>query len=131
MRSARPPADSYTGNVATLLTYGEPKKLAGRRSWPDYTSLPLDRDDVPQLIQMTGDPELNQAPDSSLGVWGPLHVWRALGQLGATEAAEPLLALFEELWHDNWARQEIPEVLGMLRPTLLRKLEMYLQDESK
>ena len=96
MRSARPPADYYTAKVATLLTYGEPKKRAGRRSWPDYTTLPLDRD-APQLIQMTGDPELNQASDSSLGVWGPLHASRALGQLGASEAAEQLLALFEEL----------------------------------
>ena len=125
------PPYGYTGAVAQLLTYGEPRRRGARSLWPDYTALGLTSSDVPALISMTSDPSLNQASDDSADVWAPLHAWRALAQLGATEATEPLLKLVEELQDDDWASAELPDVFGMLGEPTLKDLQEFLADTEK
>jgi len=85
--------DPYPDPVNKLLALGELK--CGAR-WQDYRSLGLTSENVPDLIRMATDPELNRASSHSKEVWAPAHAWRALGQLHAMAAAEPLLGMRDE-----------------------------------
>ena len=46
--------------------------------------------------------------------WAPIHALRALGQLRAEAAIEPLLALIEIARENEWIVNEIPEVISMI-----------------
>src|SRR5207248_1466915 len=88
------------------------------------------REHVPELIRMATDPELNQKDAGSVEVWAPIHAWRALGQLRAAEAAEPLTVLFHEQEEDDWVTEELPEVFGIIGPPAIPALARYLADTS-
>jgi hypothetical protein len=61
-------------------------------------------------------------------VWAPLHAWRTLAQLGATEAAAPLLSLLPRIdeYGDDWVGEEVPEVFGILGADTIPALDEYL-----
>jgi hypothetical protein len=119
----------YPAPVDKLLALGG---ADSRRSWPDYVArFGLTVEHVPDLIRMATDPELNLGDPKSDGVWAPLHAWRALGQLRAEAAVEPLLRLLtDEESDDDWAYEELPDVLGMIGPAALPALETALSDVS-
>ena len=79
---------------------------------------------------MATDEELNWADSDSLEVWAPIHAWRALGQLRAAAAAEPLLSLFESLDESDWVMEELPEVFALIGPAALPALATYIADMS-
>src|SRR5438132_4238107 len=106
---------NYPHPVDQLLTYGEAKP----GKWPDYLPLGLTREHIPGLIRMATDPELNGADSESLEVWAPVHAWRALGQLQAEEAIEPLLPMFHGMEENEWVQDELPEVYGMIGPNAI------------
>jgi len=112
-----------------LLTYGESHRITPDE-WPDYRELGIGPEQIPELIQMATDEELNLAAAESTEVWAPLHAWRALGQLRAVEAVEPLLELFERLEEDDWVHEELPVVFGLIGSTALPALAAYLADLS-
>ncbi len=119
----------YPPPVDRLLTLGaEP---ARRRTWPDYLTLGLEERHVPALIRMAVDPALHQAPERDRAAWAPVHAWRALGQLRASAAAEPLLALLEQRMDSDWAYDELPLVLGMIGPAVLPSATLMLFDEER
>jgi hypothetical protein len=118
---------NYGPPVNKLLTYGEGKP-SSPDNWPNYLELGLSPEHIPELIRMATDEQLNEADTDSLEVWAPIHAWRALGQLQAQTAIEPLLTLFETLKDDDWAMSELPEVLGMIGPAALPALAAYLAD---
>ncbi len=82
----------------------------------------------PELIEMATDEELNRADPESLEVWAPLHAWRALGQLQATEAIEPLFEMLDE--DDDWAHEELPKVYGMIGRAAIPTLARHLANTS-
>jgi hypothetical protein len=109
---------SYSPPVAQLLELGEEK--VRQRDWPDYLALGLTREHVPELIRLLTDPEVQRYHEGSArGYWPPIHAWRALGQLRAEEALQPLVKLFEETGGDDWRRSELPKVLGMIGPAAI------------
>lgn len=119
----------YPPPVDRLLKLGaEP---ARRRTWPDYRHLGLEPRHVPGLIRMTTDPALHAAQERDPAGWAPVHAWRALAQLGAEDAAEPLLALLEREIEHPWVVEEVPAVLGMIGPAALHGATMMLFDEGK
>lgn len=120
---------NYTEPVAQLLEYGDPRE---HKEWPDYLSLGLTDEHIPDLINMAIDEELNWADSESSEVWAPLHAWRTLGQLRAEEAIEPLLALFHEFEEldNDWAASELPTIYGMIGPKSIPALSRYLSDDS-
>jgi len=120
---------NYLPPVSRLLTLGEGER---RRQWPDYLVLGLTLEHVPDLIRMALDDELHSAAPDSLDVWAPLHAWRALGQLQAEDAAEPLIQLLVRIddFGDDWVNQELPQVLGMIGPSVVPLLADYLADPS-
>src|SRR5689334_3370154 len=103
----------YEPPVDQLLARGEPDG----GPWPDYvTEYGFTEEHVPALIQLATDGSLCELESEDPLVWAPLHAWRALGQLRAEEAVEPLLGLLWRIdeWDDDWAGDELPEVIGMI-----------------
>ncbi len=122
-------AIAYPPAVDKLLTYGKPE-LAEAEDWPNYLELGFTPEHIPDLIRMATDKELNKADPESLEVWGPVHAWRALGQLRAVNALEPLLHLLVERVRDDWAIDELPQVYGLIGAAAIPTIEAYLADKS-
>ncbi len=120
---------NYSPPVDQLLTYGEARNVAPR-DWPNYLELGLGPEHIPDLIRVASDEQLNWADSDSLEVWAPVHAWRTLGQLHAEATIEPLLSLFEPLEENDWAKDELPDVLGMIGPAALPALAAHIADIS-
>ncbi len=119
----------YQPPVDQLLTYGESDRIRPDE-WPDYRELGMGTEQVPDLIQIATDEGLHEAAAENPEVWAPVHAWRALGQLRAVEAVEPLLELFDRLEEDDGVHEELPEVFGLIGPAALPALAAYLADLS-
>jgi len=66
------------------------------------------------------------------GLWAPVHAWRALGQLRAVEAVEPLLGMMDGLTEtdDDWHMEEFPDVFALIGPDATDALQGYMTDPS-
>ena len=111
--------------VSSLLTFSDTPQF---RVWPNYLELGFSGEHVPDLIRVATDTTLHLADSESLDVWAPVHAWRILGQLAASEAIEPLLPLFHELDDSDWMGEDLPEVYGMIGPAAIPALTRYLAD---
>ncbi len=120
----------YPSTVAQLLSLGDPRN---ELRWQNYLALGVSEQDIPDLIRMALDEELHWADSESKQVWAPIHAWRALGQLRAEAAVEPLLHLFRRIDEDNddWVGEELPQVYGMIGPAAIPALAVCLADESQ
>jgi hypothetical protein len=127
--SDTPTTADYPPPVDQLLTIGEPASVPAQ-DWPSFRQLGIGSEHIPALIRMATDTALHQADAGSAEVWAPTHAWRALGQLRAAAASEPLLALFEALEDDDWAMEELPDVYGLIGPAAIPALAAYLADNS-
>jgi Protein of unknown function (DUF1186) len=119
----------YPSPVAQLLSLGDPRNES---RWQNYLALGVRTQLVPDLIRMALDEELHWADSESTQVWASIHALRALGQLRAEAAVEPLLHLFRRIDEDNddWVGEELPKVYGMIGPAAIPALTVYLADES-
>ena len=121
----------YSEPVRKLLAYeGYDAIRKAGDAWPDYLELGLAEDHVPELIGMISDQTLHNASGDSLEVWAPLHAWRALGQLKAVEACEPLVRLYQILPNDDWASVELPKVFSLIGPAAIPAIQGYLCDNA-
>ena len=120
---------SYPAPVDKLLTYGKPEPRDAQ-NWPDYLELGLGSEHIPDLLRMMADEGLWEAGEDSPENWAPVHAWRALGQLRAVNAVEPLLHLLEERISDDWAMDELPQVYGLIGAAAIPTIEAYLADKS-
>ena len=98
------------------------------RDWQDYLKYEFDETDVPALLELVADVELNHADAESKDIWVPLHAWRTLGQIGSHKAVAPLIALFDNLFEDDWAISELPIVMGMIGEPAIIPLSIYLNE---
>ncbi len=118
---------SYPFPVNQLLKMDRP---FGSDEWTDYSGFGIGPEHVPDLIRMAQDEELAMTPGDSAEGYAPIHAWRALGQLRAPEAIEPLLDLLAEQEDDSWwdwLTEEVPIVLGMIGPAALPAAAVRLQ----
>jgi hypothetical protein len=110
--------DSYAPPVQALLTLGRPEGLAGDEDVPPYDIGP---EQIPELIRLLRDEELADGPEPEC--YAQIHAWRALAQLRAEAAIEPLLDLLgfqaEMADWNEWITEEVPRVLGMIGPAAL------------
>jgi hypothetical protein len=125
---------NYPTPLDRLLTYGDPG-FQQRAEWPDYVAMfQLGPQHIPDLIRMATDADLNEADTDSPEVWAPLHAWRALGQLRAEAAIEPLLTLLttgDEDRFDDSILEELPDVYAMIGPAAIPALSALLGDDSQ
>src|SRR4051812_7642683 len=102
----RPPVDQ-------LLTLGDLREVPRY----DYLSLGLGPDDVPDLIRMASDDALWWSGEEKIEVWSAVHAWRALGELRAEAAIEPLVALLAKPdpdEFDEWIGEELPDIFAQI-----------------
>ena len=115
-------ADTYAPSVSTLLSLGA---VEVGEPWLRYDSFGITAAHVGDLVGILRDEVLAAAPPDSDEAWAPRHAWRALGQLRAEAAIEPLLNVLLRN-DDDWAREEIPEVLGMIGPVAIEPVTAEL-----
>src|SRR5262245_20529152 len=112
--SGRPHMESYSPPVLTLTQLDYPNLGI----WRDYLSGGIRREHIPELIRLLSDGAFLTAEEPE--VYAHIHAWRALGQLRAAEAIEPLLELIAEQENEadwsEWISQEVPVALGMIGP---------------
>ena len=122
-------SNDYTGNAAKLLSLGE---IGAFGEWRDYLKLGLTADDVPELLRMIDDASLYDLDLSGAEGWAPIHAWRALGQLRAAEAAEPLTKLLNriETDDDDYAIEDIPIALAMIGAPAIAPLMNVIGDRD-
>lgn len=119
---------NYSPPVDQLLTYGDCREI---KEMPDYPGkFGLTEEHIPDLIRMATDPKIAWADSESLVVWANIHAWRALGQLRAEAAIEPLISLFWNAEEDDWVMEEMPEVFGNIGTAAIPALTAYLQKKS-
>ena len=114
--------------ISILFGLGEVHR--SRTDWLDYSEYGIGEDDVDDLINLVTDVSLHSAPTDSNEVWVPLHAWRALGQMRNQRAIGPLLRMFDALWEDDWALEELPQVLAMIGPDAIGPLTDFIDDDS-
>ena len=117
--------------VARLLELGEPR-CTGPAEWLDYQELELGPEHIPALIILASDLSLLRNPDENdRRSWGPVHAWRALGQLRAVQAIEALICLFHSMPDNDWIIEEMPDVFALIGPCAFAPLAAYLADPSR
>lgn len=128
-RNSRSSPAAYSPPVDRLLALGEAPARA--EEWPEYPALGLEPEHVPELIRMAVDPRLHHASGDAPEVWAPIHAWRALGQLRAEAAIEPLSRLLHEQTESDWVSEELPRVFGMIGPAAVPALARYLANPGR
>jgi hypothetical protein len=76
---------------------------------------------------MVSDTGLNEADEPE--IWAPVHAWRALAQLRAVEAVEPLVE-FMKVADDDAVTQEFVTVFGMIGPAAIPALAAVIADPA-
>lgn len=136
--------NTYPDPVDQLLSFdtGDAKDAP---DWPDYVRrLGLTASHVPALIQMSQDEQLwslfidnpppahivaDQGLDPELAAWAPIHAWRALGQLQATEAIEPLTEVLAK-YDMDWCWEELPQVYALMGADAIEPLTTRLESDK-
>jgi HEAT repeat protein len=110
---------TYEPPVSHLVKLGRPDLS---KEWADYSSHGIGPEHIPELIRLLQDEELASADPDLPEVYAQIHAWRALGQLRAEAAIEPMLDILaaqdEDDWSD-WVTEEVPRVLGLIGPAAL------------
>ncbi|MEL7226383.1 MAG: HEAT repeat domain-containing protein [Cyanobacteria bacterium J06576_12] len=113
----------YSSPVSALLTCGRPK-TTGRNQWPDYLeAYGLTDEQIPELIQLASAEDLDW--DDDVECYAPIHAYRALGQLKAESAIQPLINLLDNNDSD-WFMEELPVVFGLIGAAAIPALNDYL-----
>jgi hypothetical protein len=117
----------YEDPVCRLLGMGTPE------SSTEYATLGIGQEHVPALIRMATDPRLHQVKTASDEVWAPVHAWRALSQLRAQTAVEPLVDLLRlvDEQQDDWAAEDLPRALSEFGAPAISALSAFLEDASR
>jgi hypothetical protein len=123
---------NYSEPVAKLLEIGLPEWAAPTDKWINYQKeYGLDQANIPELLQLATDEELyfQDLDDEGVPVnWGPVHAWRALGQLRAKQAIEPLLTTLE--WDDDYSLEDLIRVFDLIGPAAIPSLSKAIQHNS-
>lgn len=119
-------ASQATSIAKRLCAAGSPRSLPDWKKKDGYyiETCRLSREDVPGLIDIASkwsDPDWGS---NDFGVGDafdhtellPVVAWRALADLKASEAVEPLIDMLRELDDelDDWVSEELPHVFGMI-----------------
>jgi len=122
--------EKYSPPVDRLLSLGEP---SSEDNWVEHLDYGFEPEHIPELIKMVTDDDLFGAPSENSEAWAPVHAWRALAELQAEAAIEPLLSILcrIDLHDDEWINEELPVVFSMIGPAAVPGLQKYLADPSR
>ena len=118
--------------VRNLIGQGE--ETARGKIWGKPAELDITPAHIPELIRVIKQIDLfwgAEVMDDGKYDYAPIHAWRALGQLKAEEAIQPLIELI--VWNENedadWIMEEIPEVMAKIGPVCIPILREALLDK--
>ena len=118
-----------------LATFGDPRKTwRWAEGDPDYVSaLVLQPQHVPALIEIARQWVTREdwpEDEADLSIYAPIHAWRALAQLRASEAIGPLLDMLGKMDErgDGWHLEEFPDAFALIGPEAIGPLASYLAD---
>lgn len=112
---------TYQPPINKLLTLGS-------QQLNDVAELGISSEHIPDLIKMAVDNELLGA-NNDKEAWAPVHAWRILGQLQATDAIVPLIQLFQ-LEDNDLVNEELPKVYGNIGNAAIQSLAKYLVSQD-
>jgi hypothetical protein len=119
--------------VLELISLGE--QAARGFEWLSYATIDIRQQHIPELLRIIENsaafwPEGDADSDE---VYAPVHAWRALGQLKAQQAIQPLIDFVEENEElaIDWIMDEVPIVMGMIGPVSIPALQEYLCRSDK
>ena len=108
--------------VKALAPLGEP--IDGQ-PWLDYARFGISAADAKTLVNLIEDDRFLESEADDY--WVPLHAWRALkGMMPA--GLNDLIAIFALLIEDEWALEEIPQVIAAAKDAALPPLKACLLD---
>ena len=118
--------ETYSHPVNQLLNFGDCREIKEKTNYIEKFG--FTPEDIPELIRMAVDEELNWGDSEGLEIWGPIHAWRSLGQLRAEAAIEPLISIFDALKDEDidWTSSEMPIVFSKIGPSAIPSLAAYL-----
>jgi hypothetical protein len=124
------PTHPYMPPLDKLLTY---TNIKGDDPLPEISyveTFGIGKDDIPELIRMATDDYLNSEDANEFEFAAPLHAVRALAELHAEDAIEPLLTLYDKAsQNDNeWMLETLVDVFTAIGPATLPSLEQFLAD---
>lgn len=120
-------AADYQPPVAHLLSYGRPK-VASPAQWFDYVAAYGFTDEhIPDLIRLASETDLNWEDD--VECYAFIHAYRALGQLKAEAAIQPLIQLLDNEEID-WFMEDLPKVFSLIGPVCIPALTDYLNQHD-
>jgi len=133
------PHPAFPPTLRTRLEQvGDPRPTS--RKWEtgelDYVSeLGVTAVDVPELLDIVGEwlePFDRSKGENGASGYAPVHAWRCLAHLGATEAVAPLLEMMESLDEedDDWYLEEFPHVFAWVGPACMEALSAYMCDPA-
>jgi hypothetical protein len=136
-----PQSSRYTEPVSQLLTIGFPDdfdlvfQLSSHPvdNWPDYPKqYGLTASNIPELIRLATDEDLLNDTSDDNKTWAPMHAWRALGQLHAADAVQPLLDLLHRAddEEDDLVIEELPDALALIGPPAFAPTVDYLLNQD-
>jgi hypothetical protein len=124
----------YLPPVSQLLVLGEAfaRQHMDPETWVRYDALGIGREHIEQLIAIVGDQRFHSDMAETTEAFAPVHAWRVLAQLKATEAIPSLLAQIARIDNevDDWVSEELPDVFSILGPDALEPLEGHLANRQ-
>lgn len=120
------PAQDYQPPIDQLLAYGRPG-VTSPDQWINYIDeLGLTAEHIPELVRLASDQELDE---DEVEIYAYIHAYRALGQLKADSAIEPLIKLLGDEANE-WFLEELPKVFAMIGPKCIAPLAAYLTSQE-
>ena len=133
-----PSAPARTDLLQQLESFGRPSEL---RDWakrdPDYVArLGVTDADIPELLTIArywADRTEWPQDRNDVSVFSSVHAWRALAQLGATEAIDLLVNMLDPLEadDDDLFLEEFPDAFALLGPAAVEPLCAVLADTER
>ncbi len=125
----RPPMRNDNDPVQRLLRIGKIDEFSPD-GWLDYVGeFSFGTEHVPALIRLACDRRLHDLEADKAAGWAPMHAWRALAQLRATEAIAPLLALVRALPGYDAISEDLPHVFAMIGSATIAPIHAFLVSE--
>ena len=123
---------SYTPPVDKLLTYTD---IEEEDSFPQISyveTFGFGKDDVPKLVRMATDDYLFSDKANEFEASAPLHAVRALTELHAEAAIDPLLSYTDKASQNDydWMLDLLVDFYLTIGPAALPSLERFLADPS-
>ncbi|MGH8646320.1 MAG: DUF1186 domain-containing protein [Gammaproteobacteria bacterium] len=121
---------SYSYPVSQLLTLGQSFEAVNGRpeTWKGYAKLGVDNRHIPELIAVLADEALHTGYGPV--PFAPVHAWRILGTLEATEALPALVSLLRRVDDDfdDWITSELPRVFSQMGAQSMDVLAPFAAD---